>query len=85
MKNPITTVKQKVDEHKTLIAFTAGVASTVILTLVVAKKLPPVPFHHEFFPPQTAAEISAMLERAKAIDIGCPHGLVTLFASDYTE
>lgn len=85
MRNPIAAVKQKIDENKTSIAFVAGAASMAVTTVVVYKKLPVKPFHHEFWPTQTAAEISEILDRTKAIDITCPHGVVTLFASDYTE
>lgn len=85
MQNPITAVKQKIEDHRTLLAFIAGVTTTTVATAILAKKLPIKPFHHEIFPPQTAAEISAILEKAKAIDINCPHGVVTLFGSDYAE
>jgi hypothetical protein len=83
MRNPITTAKQKIDENKTYLAFVAGVASTVGAAVVLTKVLPVKPFHHEFFPDQTTAEITAMLEKTKAIEMVCPHGVVSLFASDY--
>jgi hypothetical protein len=85
-KPEIDKAKKFIKEHKTEVTlgvgFVGGVAATLYCIKPGSSNLV-TQFHHEFFPDQTAEEIADTMRKCKAIDISCPHGLVTLFASDF--
>lgn len=85
LKKQIQKTKKFISDNDTKITGGIGFVGGVAATLYCLKRVPVTQFHHEFFPSETAAEIATMLAESKAIDISCPHGVVTLFASDFVE
>lgn len=94
MKNPITTVREKIEAHKVAIAYISGsvVGSTIATAscIYTMKKLgwePPVkhPLRVQIPLAGSVDEIKEMLDKAKALDITNPLNgdVLTLFTTDF--
>jgi len=85
MQNPIVAVKQKIEDHKVLLASTTGVVVGSAATVIIMQKLPTKLPNMVMNVPQTVVEIQAMLEKYKAIEIVTPDTdqIIALLPSDY--
>lgn len=84
MIKPIVVAKQKIEDHKVLIASTAGLVAGTAITAIIMKKPPTMPPNLTVNVPQTIDEIKAVLDRVPngIFEVACDTTIVTIITED---